>query len=92
MRVKSSGMAPGWQMPGPRAVQNLQNKLMPHPRDGQGGQMPRSSPGAGGGGAGRRWNGLMHYLRAQIGVRLISCLRIRSQPFSQRRIFYPKFA
>ena len=30
--------------PGPRAVQNLQ---MPHPRDWQGGQMPRSSPGAG---------------------------------------------
>ena len=29
-------------MPGPRAVQNLQ---MPHPRDWQGGQMPRSSPG-----------------------------------------------
>ena len=27
MRVKSSGMARGWQMPGPRAVQNLQ---MPH--------------------------------------------------------------
>ena len=32
-------------MPGPRAVQNLQ---MPHPRDCQGGQMPRSSPGGGG--------------------------------------------
>ena len=32
-------------MPGPRAVQNLQ---MPHPRDWQGGQMPRSSPGGGG--------------------------------------------
>ena len=32
----------GWQMPGPRAVQNLQ---MPHPRDLQGRQMPRSSPG-----------------------------------------------
>ena len=31
-------------MPGPRAVQNLQ---MPHPRDWQGGQMPRSSPGGG---------------------------------------------
>ena len=30
VRVKSSGMAGGWQMPGPRAVQNLQ---MPHPRD-----------------------------------------------------------
>ena len=29
-------------MPGPRAAQNLQ---MPHPRDWQGGQMPRSSPG-----------------------------------------------
>ena len=29
-------------MPGPRAVQNLQ---MPHPRDWQGGQMLRSSPG-----------------------------------------------
>ena len=26
----------GWQMPSPRAVQNLQ---MPHPRDWQGGQM-----------------------------------------------------
>ena len=32
-------------MPGPRAVQNLE---MPHPRDWQGGQMPRSSPGGGG--------------------------------------------
>ena len=32
-------------MPGSRAVQNLQ---MPHPRDWQGGQMPRSSPGGGG--------------------------------------------
>ena len=30
-----------WQMPGPRAVQNLQ---MPHPQDWQGGQMPHSSP------------------------------------------------
>ena len=43
----------GWQMPGPRAVQNLQ---LPHPRDWQGGQMPRCSPGA----AGRSWNWLMH--------------------------------
>ena len=34
-------------MSGPRAVQHLQ---MPHPRDWQGGQMPRSSPGGGGGG------------------------------------------
>ena len=34
-------------MPGPRAVKNLQ---MPHPRDGQGGQMPRSSLESGGGG------------------------------------------
>ena len=33
-------------MPGPRAVQNLQ---IPHPWDWQGGQMPRSSPGEGGG-------------------------------------------
>ena len=32
-------------MPAPRAVQNLQ---MPHPRDWQGGQMPRSNPGGGG--------------------------------------------
>ena len=32
----------GWQMPGPQAVQNLQ---LPHPRDWQGGQMPRSRPG-----------------------------------------------
>ena len=36
--------ARGW--PGLRAAQNLQ---MPHPRDCQGGQMPRSSPGGGGG-------------------------------------------
>ena len=35
----------GWQMPGARAVQNLQ---MPHPRDFQGAQMLRSSPGGGG--------------------------------------------
>ena len=32
----------GWQMPSPRAAQNLQ---MSHPRDWQGWQMPRSSPG-----------------------------------------------
>ena len=32
-------------MRGPRAEQNLQ---MLHPRDWQGGQMPRSSPGGGG--------------------------------------------
>ena len=32
-------------MPGPRAAQNLQ---MPYPRDWQGKQMPRSSPGRGG--------------------------------------------
>ena len=32
----------GWQMPGPRAVQNLQ---MPRPRNLQGRQMSRSSPG-----------------------------------------------
>ena len=38
----------GWQMPGPRAVQNLQ---MPHPLDCLGGQMPRSSPGGDGLGA-----------------------------------------
>ena len=31
-------------MPGPRAARNLQ---MPHPRDWQGGQIPRSSPGGG---------------------------------------------
>ena len=36
-------------MPGPRAVKNLQ---MPHPRDWQGGQMPRRSPGGGELGAG----------------------------------------
>ena len=36
-------------MPGPRAVQNLQ---MPQPWDWQGGQMPRSSRGQGGGGGG----------------------------------------
>ena len=42
--VKSSGLAPGVAMPGPRAALTLQ---MPHPRDWQGGQMPRSSPGWG---------------------------------------------
>ena len=36
-------------MPGPRVVQNLQ---MPHPRDWQGGRMPRSGPGGGGEGEG----------------------------------------
>ena len=36
-------------MPGPRAVQHLQ---MPHPRDLQGGQMPRKLPGGEGGGLG----------------------------------------
>ena len=46
----------GWQMPGPRAVQNLQ---MPHPRDWQGGKCPAVARGRGGGGAGRRWNWLM---------------------------------
>ena len=38
---KARGWPRGWQMPGPRAAQNLQ---MPHPRDSQGGQMSRSSP------------------------------------------------
>ena len=47
----------GWRMSGPRAVQNLQ---MPHPRDWQGVQMPRSSGGVEG--PGRRWNWLMHNL------------------------------
>ena len=37
MRVKSSGMARGWQMPGPRAVQNLQ---MPHPGTDKSGKCP----------------------------------------------------
>ena len=55
-------------MPGPRAVQNLQ---MPHPRDLLGGQTPCSSPG--GGGAGRRWNWLMHYDKA-FGVNVYSSL------------------
>ena len=41
----------GRQMPGPRAVPNLQ---MPHPRDWQGTQMPRSCPG-GMGAAGIDW-------------------------------------
>ena len=36
-------------MPGPRVAQNLQ---MPHHRDWQGGQMPRSSREGGGGGGG----------------------------------------
>ena len=46
---KAWGWPGGWQMPGPQAVQNLP---MPHPQDLQGGQMPRSSPGGGGGGLG----------------------------------------
>ena len=45
-----------WQIPGPRAQQNLQ---MPHPWDWQGGQMPRISPRGGGegglGAAGIDW-------------------------------------
>ena len=41
---KTRGWPLGWQMPGPRAVQDLQ---MPHPRDWQGWKMPRSSPGGG---------------------------------------------
>ena len=40
-------------MPGPPAEQNLQ---IPHPRDWQGGQMPRSSPGGGK----PNWNWLVH--------------------------------
>ena len=37
MRVKSSGTARGWQMPCPRAVQNLQ---MPHPETDKSGKCP----------------------------------------------------
>ena len=47
MRVKGSGIAQGLANARPWAVQNLQ---IPDPRDGKGGQMPRSSPGAGEGG------------------------------------------
>ena len=43
---KARGWLRGWQMPGPRAVQNL----LPHPRDSQGGQLPRSAVARGGGG------------------------------------------
>ena len=42
----------GWQMPRPRAAQNLQ---MPHPRDCQGGQMPCSSLEGALGAAGIDW-------------------------------------
>ena len=54
----------GWQMPGPRAVQNLQ---MPDPRDWQGGQIPPSSPG------GRGWAQLeltdaVQFLRFAVGL------------------------
>ena len=52
MRVKSSGMAPGWQMPGPRAVQNLQNKLMPRPGTDKAGKCPGVAREGGGGGVG----------------------------------------
>ena len=44
---KARGWPRGWQMPSPRAVQNLQ---IPHPRDSQGGQLPRSAVARGGGG------------------------------------------
>ena len=44
---KARGWPRGWQMPAPRAVQNLQ---IPHPRDSQGGQLPRSAVARGGGG------------------------------------------
>ena len=44
---KARGWPRGWQMPVPRAVQNLQ---IPHPRDSQGGQLPRSAVARGGGG------------------------------------------
>ena len=54
---KARGWPQGWQIPGPRAAQNLS---MSHPRDWHGGQMPRSSRGGGGLGAGRSWNWLMH--------------------------------
>ena len=53
-------------MPGPRAVQNLQ---IPHPRDCQGGQMPRSSRG--GGGAGLRWNWLMHKRTNEVKIAVL---------------------
>ena len=43
---KARGWPRGWQMPGPRAVQNLQ---IPHPRDLQGGKLPRSAVARGGG-------------------------------------------
>ena len=46
MRVKSSGLAPGLANARPWAVQNLQ---IPHPRDSQGGQLPRSAVARGGG-------------------------------------------
>ena len=49
MPVKAREWPGGWQMPSPRAVQNLQ---MPHPRDWQGRQMPSSCPDEGGGGVG----------------------------------------
>ena len=41
---KARGWLRGWQMPGPRAVQNL----LPHPRDSQGEQLPRSAVARGG--------------------------------------------
>ena len=49
----------------PRAAQNLQKA---HPRDWQGRQMPRSSPGEGG--AGRSWNWLMHKCMRKQGYHL----------------------
>ena len=51
---KAPGWPQGWQMPDPRAAQNL---LMLHLWDWQGGQMPLSGLGGGGGCI---WNWLMH--------------------------------
>ena len=69
----------GWQMPDPRAEQNLQ---MTHPRHWQGEKMPCSSPG--GGGAGRRWNWLMHNPNRQENIKAFYVLLpqlIRSRHF-----------
>ena len=76
-------------MPGPRAVQNLH---VPHSRDWQGGQMPRSSPGGGGvlGAAGIDWcitTGFqrkivsLRYRTAERRGRQNACVRQPWQPY-----------
>ena len=61
--VKSSGIAPRLANARTQGSAKFANAPpLPHPRDWEGGQMPRSSPWGGGGGTGPIWNWLMHYI------------------------------